>query len=130
MPRASNPQLSLLPDADDPWAVYAVLAIAGAAGQRLGSTTAVGRLLSGPICAMGITFVLSAASILPTASPSVGAAQSLAVALATPLMLLNADLRAVGRRAGRMVPAFVLGALGTALGHLYAGPKLILGHPK
>ena len=127
--RHRAPQLSLLPGAaQDPWSVFAVLAVSGAAGHRLGATT-IGKTMSAPICAMAIPFALTALRVLPVPSPDVGVAQGLLVTLATPLLLFNADLRAVGRRAGRMVPAFLLGALGTSLGallsvSLLSGPLL------
>ena len=65
---------------------------------------------------MAVTFVLTAAGVLPAATPVVSEAQSLAVHLATPLLLLDADLRAIGRRASQLVPAFLLGTLGTIAG--------------
>lgn len=108
---------SLLPEsiADDPWSVFAIIAAAAATGRGLGRT-AVGGALSAPICAMATTFALTGTGVLPPATPAVASAQGLAVQLATPLLLLNADLRSVGRRASKMVPAFVLGTVGTALG--------------
>ena len=42
----------------------------------------------------------------------------MAVQLATPLLLLSADIRAIGRRAGRLLPSFLLGTVGTTLGAL------------
>ena len=108
---------SLLPEsaADDHWTVFALVAAAAAAGRGC-SGTAIGRTLSAPICAMAVTFVLTAAGVLPAATPVVSEAQSLAVHLATPLLLLDADLRAIGRRASQLVPAFLLGTLGTIAG--------------
>ena len=44
---------------------------------------------------MGITFALAATRVLPTATSMVIHAQGLAVTMATPLLLLNADLRGV-----------------------------------
>ena len=113
LPRAPPP-MAVLPAAD-PWNVYAVLAAAGAGGRALGGTT-IGAALSGPICAMALTFCFAAAGVLPAASPAVAEAQHAAVRIATPLLLLDADLRAVWRRAGRQLPTFVLGSLGSTLG--------------
>lgn len=105
---------------DDPWATYAVLTAAGAAGLRLGTTTAIGRVLSGPILTMLLTFSAASTGLLPPAAAAVQEAQALSVRLATPVLLFGADLRAVARRAGRLLPAFLLGTLGTFLGALIA----------
>ena len=112
-------QSSVLPErvASDPWPVFAILAASAAASRSL-DTTKIGRTLSAPICAMAITFAMTATGVLPCATQTVSDAQSLAIQLATPLLLLNADLRAVGRRAGRLVPAFLLGTLGTLMGSI------------
>ena len=104
--------------ADDGFSVFAILSIAGAAGNALGKTKA-GNALSGPVCAMALTFALTASSVLPAPSPTVSAAQLMAVQLATPLLLFSADLRAIGRRAGRLVPSFFLGTIGTVLGAVF-----------
>ena len=103
--------------ASDPLSVVTILAAAGGCGHLLGATR-VGGALSGPVCAMAVTFALASSGVLPAASPSVSAAQLAAVQLATPLLLLEADLLAVGRRAGMMIPAFTLGSAGTTLGAL------------
>jgi hypothetical protein len=51
-------------------------------------------------------------------APAVTALQSIVVALATPLLLLSADLSVIFKRTGLMLRAFVCGAIGTALGAL------------
>ena len=116
--RASTPAASLLPAvaAGDPWTAFAVSASGAAAGQRLAVTSRIGATLSGPICAMLLTFVSAASGVLPPATEAVLNAQSLSVQLATPMLLLGANLRAVARRASRLLPAFAVGTLGTALG--------------
>lgn len=123
--RSVAPIASLFPDAvaDDSWSVFAILAASAIVGRGFG-TTAVGRALSAPVCAMVVTFVLTAAHVLPEATKAVTGAQGLAVQLATPLLLLNADLRSVGQRATRMVPAFLLGTVGTCAGTV-AGVALL-----
>ena len=116
MQAGSGPS-SLIPAAaaSDSWFVFSVLSVCAAAGFRLGST-AVGRALSGPVCAMAITFGAAAAGVLPAASLQVAEAQGIAVRLATPLLLLRADLRAVASKASSLLPAFIIGALGTIIG--------------
>jgi uncharacterized membrane protein len=51
-------------------------------------------------------------------APAVTALQAIVVALATPLLLLSADLSVILKRTGLMLRAFVCGAIGTALGAL------------
>ena len=105
--------------ATDPYSVFAVLACTAAFGQRA-AITAVGKRLSGPICSMGLAFAMASCRILPPATATVANAQALAVRLATPLLLLDADLRSIGRRARQVLPAFFLATVGTILGALLA----------
>ena len=117
--RCAFPRAGLLSEAaSDQWLLYTVLTAAASVGYRLGVTTRLGRLATGPICAMGLTFVAAGTGALPPASAQVSAAQGLAVRIATPLLLFGANLRAIASRAGRLLPSFVLGTLGTALGTL------------
>jgi hypothetical protein len=114
--------------ADDRWAIWAVIAATAAVGIRL-ERTQIGRALSGAVCAMLTTSVLALAGVLPAApSPHVASLQALVVALATPLLLLGADLRVIFDKARGMLPAFALGATGTCLGATLAfvllGPTL------
>ena len=115
---ASAPQLPVAV-ADDGLTVFALLAVAGASGHAMGKTP-VGKALSGPVCAMAFMFALAASGVLPPATPVVSLAQITCVRLATPLLLFSADLRAVGRRAGRLLPSFLLGTAGTMTGALLA----------
>ena len=119
VPRAGLVGRGLLSEAaSDQWLLYTVLTAAASVGYRLGVTTRLGRLATGPICAMGLTFVAAGTGTLPPASAQVSAAQGLAVRIATPLLLFGANLRAIASRAGRLLPSFMLGTLGTALGTL------------
>ena len=115
---SGNAAMSAL--SNDPWVTFAVLTAAGAAGLQLGTTTALGRVLSGPILTMLITFSASSFGVLPPAAATVQEAQALSVRLATPVLLFGADLRAVARRAGKLLPAFLLGTFGTLMGALTA----------
>ena len=55
--RSGTPQASPLAEAaSDQWLLYTVLTSAAATGYRLGVSTKLGRLATGPICAMGLTF--------------------------------------------------------------------------
>ena len=120
--RCAVPRAGLLSAAaSDQWLLYTVLTAAASVGYRLGVTTRLGRLATGPICAMGMTFVAAGAGVLPPASAQVSAAQGLAVRIATPLLLFGANLRAIASRASRLLPSFMLGSLGTALVRVRVG---------
>ena len=122
LPRLATPPRTgpIIASADgSSWATFAILTCAAATGRRLG-TVPVGRTLSGPICAMGLTFAGACSGVLPPVALNgvVRSTQINAVRLATPLLLFNADLRQVYRSAGRMLPAFLLGALASLAGAL------------
>lgn len=60
--------------------------------------------LSGPVCAMLLSAAATNLGLLPPASPRMAELQSLAVALALPLLLLAADLRAILADTGYPTP--------------------------
>lgn len=105
-------------------ALWAALALCSAAGSTLAQRSSFGRALSAPVATM-----LSGAVLINAGSAAIGAAslvdptelralQSALVASATPLLLFGADLRSIVRGAGRLVPAFAMGAAGAAGGAL------------
>ena len=123
-------QLDLFPSfsPDDQWGLYAVVSTAAATALRLERTTTVGKGLSGPVMAMLITALLTNVGILPTAgSIHLINLQGFVLRLATPLLLLGADMRKIFRETGRMLQAFILGTFGTLLGSFIA--MLLLGGP-
>ena len=74
--------LSSLIGPDDAWPIYAALTGAAAVGSKLGSTKA-GQVLSPPVCAMALVFLLSNVGVLPPGgSAHVLALQGLCVRLA------------------------------------------------
>ena len=108
---------------------------AAAAALRAERTTVVGKGLSGPVTAMLITFVLTNIGVLPPGgSVHLAALQGFVLRLATPLLLLGADLRKIIQETGVMLQAFLLGATGTLLGSVVAmavlaGPLGAVGVP-
>jgi len=108
--------LSSLINVDDRWSLWAVASSAAALGLRLERTTAVGKSLSGPVCAMLITAILTNFGVLPSGSVHMMNLQSFVVKLATPLLLLGADINKIFRETGSLMKAFLLGTIGTLLG--------------
>ena len=77
--------------------------------------TAVGRALSGPVCAMVCGALFATLGVLPAPGPHYAAIQTATVSLATPVLLFGADLRAVLRATGSLSVAFLVGAFSVAL---------------
>lgn len=105
--------------ADDRYSLWATAAGAAALGLKLERSTVVGRSLSGPVCAMLVTLVLTNLGVLPAAgSVHMSNLQGFVVKLATPLLLLGADLRKILRETGSLLLAFCLGTFSTLLGSI------------
>lgn len=101
------------------WGIWTVLFGAAAAGL-VANRTSVGKALSPPIVTTLITLTLANVGLLPAAHPSYLVASKVLIPLAVPLLLFAADLRRVARDTGRLLPAFVLGALATVLSIIIA----------
>ena len=79
----------------DKWSLWAIAASSAAFGLRA-EKTAVGRSLSGPVCAMVFTAILTNLGILPSGgSEYITGLLTFVVKLATPLLLLGADIRKI-----------------------------------
>ena len=100
---------------DQSWALLAVLSTCAYGGAR-GQRTSVGRALSGPVCAMLAAWLAHLCGVLPAPGPHIASVQLWCVTLATPLLLLGADVRAIFERTRRMSAAFGVGALATVAG--------------
>ena len=103
--------------ADDCWSLWAFIAASAAAGLQLEQKTSVGKALSGPVCSMLLSALATNIGILPIAgSPYISQLQSFVVKVATPLLLLGADLRKIFKDTKGLVNAFFVGTIGTLLG--------------
>ncbi len=103
-----------------PWAAWAALVAAGAAGLHL-ERTRVGRELSGALISTLLGLALSNLRVIPAHAPAVhGAVTGYLLPLAVPLLLLSADLRRVVRDTGRLLAAFAGGAVATVAGGFLA----------
>ncbi|CAM9241484.1 unnamed protein product [Choristocarpus tenellus] len=118
-----SPYMSLI-GTDDHWGLWAGVATAAVFGQSL-EKTRVGQSLSGAVCAMLVSSVMTNVGIFPAdASPHLRDLQGFVVKLATPLLLLGADLSKIFLQTGSLLKAFVLAALGTTIGAV-AGAALL-----
>ena len=89
--------------------------LASASFGYYANRTRIGGALSGPVCAMLVGAALANANVLPPPGPHYQSAQNLVVSLATPLLLLGADVRVMWRVARRLLQAFLLGSLTVAV---------------
>lgn len=107
------PSLPLVP-ANDAWGNWAALCGTAALSQVLGTTTRIGRLLGAPVTAMALSFFMASMGILqPGGTSAARALQLLSLQLATPLILLGADLRDAVKRCGPLLLSFVVAAMAT-----------------
>lgn len=100
---------------DDKLSLWTVAAVAAATGLRL-ERTSIGKMLSGPVCAMLITSLLTNLGVVPSGSGHMQSLQVFVVKLATPLLLLGADLKKIFRVTKSLMKCFFLGTMGTLLG--------------
>mmetsp|Transcript_4817 Transcript_4817/g.6374 ORF Transcript_4817/g.6374 Transcript_4817/m.6374 type:complete len:477 (+) Transcript_4817:59-1489(+) len=102
----------------DTWGNAALLTLTATLSQSL-STTAnipIFRLLGAPVSAMALTFLLASLRILPPGgSIASSQIQSLSLHLATPLLLLSADLKDCKQRTGPLLSSFCYASLATLL---------------
>lgn len=89
--------------------------LASASFGYYANRTQIGGALSGPVCAMLAGALLANVGVLPPPGPHFSTIQTTVVSLATPLLLLGADLRVVFRSTRRLLGAFCLGSLATAV---------------
>lgn len=115
--------------AGDSWGNWAVLTGTAMISQVLGRTTSIGRLLGPPVTAMAVTFGLASVGVLaPGGTTAAKALQLLSLQLATPLILLGADLRDCVKRCGPLFLSFLCAVIATVtactLGWVAVGPLL------
>ena len=115
-------ELSWLPSlpwigAADTWGNVAALTGTATIAQVIGTTTRIGRLLGPPVTAMALTFGLASIGILnPGGTLAAKSLQLLSLQLATPLILLGADLRDCVQRCGPLLLSFAAASMATMLG--------------
>ncbi|GAX14006.1 hypothetical protein FisN_5Lh078 [Fistulifera solaris] len=100
--------------ANDEWGNWAALCSTAAFSQVVGTKTSVGRLLGAPVTAMALSFVMASIGILqPGGTPAARALQLLSLQMATPLILLGADLRDAIQRCGPLFLSFMVASVAT-----------------
>ena len=113
----SSFKLNSFISSDDRWTLWAVASSAASIGLQLEKYTKFGKSLSGPVCAMLVTAILTNIGVLPSSgSIHLVSLQSNVVKIATPLLLLGANLNKIISSTGNLLKAFLFGTLGTILG--------------
>lgn len=106
---------------EDYWSIWTCISGCAATGLYLERKTTVGAALSAPVCAMLLSATLTNCLVLPPdGSIHITNLLSFVVKLATPLLLLSADLKAIYQDSGPLFKAFLLGTLGTLVGSFTA----------
>jgi len=114
--RLQTSRLTSVIDASDTWGNVAGLTGAAVAGQTLGARTKLGKLLGPPVSAMAISFLLASIGILsPGGTAASKFLQLLSLQLATPLILLGADLRGCVSRCGPLLLTFLYASAATVV---------------
>lgn len=75
-----------------------------------------GAKISGAVVTMLVTFFLSNLRIIPVDAPAYSVVWSFLVPFSIPLLLFKANILRIMRESGRLLVAYLLGALGTVLG--------------
>ena len=100
----------------DPIAVFVVLAGVVYVAVQLDRQVKVFNALGSALVSILLAMALSNAGLLPDRSPTYALLASTGVSVALVLILLSVDLRSVISAGPKMLVAFVIGAVGTALG--------------
>lgn len=104
--------------ADNTWVLWTICALGAAIAIYLEQRYAWAAKLTGAIIALILAIVLSNFGIIPMSAPTWDAVWNYVVPLAIPLLLLQCDMRKIGKEAGRILVIFLIGSVGTACGAL------------
>lgn len=104
--------------ADNIWMLWAICALGAAAAIYLEQRYQWAAKMTGAIIALIFAIVLSNFGIIPMDSSVWDTVWSYVVPLAIPLLLLQCDMRKIGKEAGRILIIFLIGSVGTACGAL------------
>lgn len=104
--------------ADNVWMLWAICALGAATAIYLEQRYQWAAKMTGAIIALIFAIVLSNFGIIPMDSSVWDTVWSYVVPLAIPLLLLQCDMRKIGKEAGRILIIFLIGSVGTACGAL------------
>ena len=102
--------------ADNIWVLWAICAAGAAAAIYLEQRYAWAAKASGAIVALVLALILSNLGIIPTASPVWDTVWSYVVPLSLPLLLMQCNVRDMGKDSLRFLGIFLFGSIGTMVG--------------
>lgn len=106
--------------AENTWVLWTVAILGAAIAIYLEQTYQWAAKLTGSIIALILAILLSNFGIIPMSSAVWDAVWGYVVPLAIPLLLLQCDMRKIGKESGRILIIFLIGSFGTACGALIA----------
>lgn len=106
--------------ADNTWMLWAVCATGAAAAIYLEQRYKWAAKLTGTIIALILAIILSNLGIIPVNAPVWDTVWNYVVPLAIPLLLLQCNMKKIGKEASRILIIFLIGSIGTACGALLA----------
>lgn len=101
---------------DNTWMLWGIVAFFVALSIYLEQKYTWASKMSGAILALIFALVLSNLGVIPTDAPVWDAVWGYVVPLAIPLLLLQCDIRKIGKSSGRMLIIFLIGSVGTMAG--------------
>lgn len=104
--------------ADNTWMLWTICIIGAAVAIYLEQKYEWATKVTGAIIALALAIILSNFGIIPMDAPVWDAVWSYVVPLAIPLLLLQCDMRKIGKEAGRILIIFLIGSVGTMCGAL------------
>ena len=113
--------------AENTWALWTVCVLGAALAIYLEQTYKWAAKLSGAILCLIFALTLSNAGIIPMDAPVWDAVWSYVVPLAIPLLLLQCDMRKIGKDTGHIVLIFLISSVGTVCG-AFLGYALLHKH--
>lgn len=106
--------------ADNTWMLWAVCAVCAAASIYLEQRYQWAAKMTGAIVALIFAIILSNFGIIPVNAPVWDCVWDYVVPLSIPLLLLQCDMRKIGKESQRILILFLIGSVGTACGALLA----------
>lgn len=104
--------------AENTWVLWAICALGAAIAIYLEQKYQWASKVTGAIIALVLAILLSNFGIIPMDAPVWDAVWSYVVPLSLPLLLLQCDIRKIGKESGRILVVFLIGSIGTACGAL------------
>ncbi len=106
--------------AENTWVLWAVVVLGAGLAIYLEQRYTWAAKMTGAVLALIFAIVLSNLGIIPMEASVWDVINGYIVPFAIPLLLLQCDMRKIGKEAGRMLSIFLIGAVGTCVGALVA----------